>query len=307
MWGLRQRQEPEIGTMVLSVAVGAAGGFALGVLLSRRVEPLPVGALGEELRERVRSTAARIRPGRRYRLVAEQADLEALESAVLDAFLADEILSERAIDVGAISQGIIELSGSVHTEGEADRAVRLAGRVAGVETVVDRMEIEEEMRHLEETRRRFEDEDPSLTETRWEGRRVGMGRMRQGGQTEPPRPDDSQKLEERALKEADRDEWLYEGYAAVNPRTTARRPDDQRPGQDLDYDHDDLDNQDPHRRHHAPVTLDEQPQNLNTASRVGEPPKPGTELRLEGSDVPVKPHSQRRWREDQQAEEADEI
>ncbi|CAN5746423.1 hypothetical protein BH23GEM7_BH23GEM7_40450 [soil metagenome] len=287
MWVFRQRKESEIGTLVLTLAVGAAGGLAAGVLLGARTRELPVGGGGNGLRERAWSAAARLRPERRYRLDGEQTELEALEDAVLDAFLADEILSERGIDVGAISRGIIELSGSVHTEEDADRAVNVAGRVDGVETVVDRMEVEEEVRHLEETRQRFEDEDPALTETQWEGRRVGMGRMRQGGQTEPDRPDDSQKLEERALAEADRNEWVEEGFASKNPRMTAHERD---PGNPTRFHHDDLDNQDPHRRHHAPVTLDEQPEERNSGARVGEPPKPGTELRLEDADVPVKPH-----------------
>jgi hypothetical protein len=191
--------------------------------------------------------------------------------------------------VGAISRGIIELSGSVYTEEEADMAVRVASSVQGVRTVVNRLEVEEEREFLDETRRRLADGDPALNEKRWEGRRVGMGRMRQGPQTEPDRPDDSQHRIERALAEADRDQWVEEFDGHENVRVDSR-PEADRPGQKPNFAPDDLDNQDPHRRHHAAETLDEQPQELRSDSRVGEGTKPGTELRLEDADLPLKPH-----------------
>ena len=55
------------------------------------------------------------------------------------------------------------------------------------------------------------------------------------------------------------------------------------------YAEDELDNQSPYGKHAIPVP--EQPQALNSQSRVGEGLKPGTELALEAADVPVKPHS----------------
>lgn len=288
MWVFRESDQREFGTEALPFVVGAIGGLALGLLLSGRARPQGALTLGGELRQRARGAAARLRPARRHKLIGEQTELTSLEDAVLDAFLTDEVLRERGIDVGAISRGIIELSGSVWTEKEADRAVHLAGRVAGVDTVVDRLEIENEVRHLEAIRRRRENGDPALTETRWEGRRIGMGTRRQGRETDPDRPDDSQHQEERALEEADRDQWTSEGLAAKNPRMT-ERPDDERAGNRSRYREDQLDNQDPHGKH-GTRTLDRQPQELNSAARVGEAPKPGTELRLESADLPVKPH-----------------
>ena len=67
-----------------------------------------------------------------------------------------------------------------------------------------------------------------------------------------------------------------------------------RPGNGQDnptrYREDELDNQDPYGKH--AVSTPEQPQAMHSHSRVGEGLKPGTELALEGSDVPVKPHSE---------------
>ncbi|MGH7625617.1 MAG: BON domain-containing protein [Gemmatimonadaceae bacterium] len=64
-----------------------------------------------------------------------------LEEHVLDALEEDPVLSERAIDIGAIRDGIIELSGFVSTPEEADLATRVVERVAGVESVVNRLEV----------------------------------------------------------------------------------------------------------------------------------------------------------------------
>lgn len=286
MWAFREQDDWDFADNALTFALGATGGFAIGVLLSGRGRSRPNGSLGGGLRDRARSVASRLRPTRRYRLEREQSELTALEDAVLDVFLADLIVGERPIDVGAISRGIIELSGSVWTHQEADLAVRLARRVEGVETVVNRMEIDDERRHAEHARQHMED---SSLVPQPDGRSIGMGTRRQGSQTDPDRPDDSQHMQERELEQADRDEWTEEGLAAARPRM-GERPEESRPRQDLHFDEDELDNQDPHGKH-ATRTLDSPPQDRNTAARVGEGPKPGVELRLEEADLPVKPHS----------------
>jgi hypothetical protein len=289
MWQLFSSEEDERRRLAITLAVGAAGGMALGLLLGARRGGAP-GLADGSLGSRVRRAAARLAPERRIWSAAEETDLVNLEDSVLDAFLQNPTLSERGIDVGAISRGIIELGGSVWSDEEADLAVRIANGVPGVQTVVNRMEIETEARARDSTRRRFESGDPALAQSRWEGRRVGMGRMRQGRQTEPDRPDDSQKHEDKALERADRLDWEEEGLAAQNSRMTADL-EHERPGTRPDYVHDDLDNQDPHRRRDAPNTLSDPPQDLRGRSRVGEGLKPGTELRLEDADVPLKPQS----------------
>lgn len=307
----------EFGQDALVFALGAAGGFVLGMLLSGRGKSQPFGSIGAGLRDRARgmagdmgtglrdrartvgdrarsvggrarSAAASIRPGHLRRRLGENSALETLEDSVLDAFLGDDVLSERGIDVGAISRGIIELSGYVESEDEGDRAVRLAQSVAGVETVVNRLEVEDELRRVERTRTRVGEGDDGVSETEWTGRNVGMGRRRQGAETDPDRSDDSQHQREVALEHADRSQFEDEGHTS-RPRTAARR-EVSSGTKSTKYREDQLDNQSPYGKN-APVNVPEQPQDFNSAARVGEGLKPGTELALEAADVPVKPHS----------------
>lgn len=287
-----QQEEPELGKGAAVFAIGALGGLAVGMLLSRRPAPQRrAAALGTDLKERVRSAgerarsaARRIQPARLRRMAGEQAELTQLEDRVLDVFLADGTLSERGIDVGAISDGIVELSGSVWAEAEADHAVAVAGSIPGVRTVVNRMEVERDS-----SRRTGASTDAGSEEggARWSGRMSGMDSRRQGRETDPDRPDDSQHQREEALQDADRRQWQEEGLAAVNPKSGAR--DEVQDPHRTDFDEDELDNQDPHGKH-AAVTLDSEPQELNSRDRVGEGMKPGTHLEMEDADVPAKPH-----------------
>lgn len=211
----------------------------------------------------------------------EQDDMDRLEGDVLDGLLQDPVLRDRGIDIGAISPGIIELSGSVHTEEEAVRAVALANRITGVRTVVRRLDVEEGGRRVLGARRDLDPEDLEATFARLEGRVGGMGRRRQGAQTEPDRRDDSQHMRENALAAADREQWADEGLVGRSSSGDTRPSDREGPRR---FAEDEMDNQDPHGKY-AKRTLDSPPEDLNSASRVGEPPKPGTRLRLERSDV----------------------
>jgi len=215
MWGIGEKDSGVSGgtRVAVAVAVGVAGGLVAGVIAARNRGG--VAELGSDVREGARKLASRMAPARLRRAGGEQAILVALEDAVIDACLADELLRNRGIDIGAISPGIIELSGAVATEEEADRAVAVARQVEGVTTVVNRIEVEAELAQREEIRRRREDGDPAFAESHWGGRNIGMGRMRQGADTEPDRRDDSQKLRDRALGDADRDDAFAE-TSAVN-------------------------------------------------------------------------------------------
>lgn len=62
-----------------------------------------------------------------------------LEDRVLEAFTNDPILSERAVDIGAIRPATIELIGTVFSDEEYDYATTLTGGVPGVEKVVNRL------------------------------------------------------------------------------------------------------------------------------------------------------------------------
>ncbi len=276
MWDFQDRNDDDFTANALTFGLGAIGGLALGVLLSGRFRPQAAVDLGEDLSERVRDVARRVRPARLLRRDEEQVGISALEDEVLGAFLADQTTSRHAIEIGAISRGIVELSGSVETEEDADYAVRLAGRVAGVHSVINRLEIEHKPRRAA---------GRAGHDLQREGNRIGMGSRRQGRETDPDRPDDSQTILGGALEEADRDQFADEGYGS-RPRN-AERPEIQEANR-TNFSEDELDNQDPHGKH-AAVTLDSAPQQLNAEGQVGEGLKPGVKLALEQADVPVKP------------------
>jgi hypothetical protein len=269
----------------LVFALGAAGGLALGYLLSKGMPapPEPVREAGARLRERARGVAQGWTPARLRRETRETLELTRLEDAVLDAFLRDPVLSERGIDVGCISRGIIELSGAVYSADEAERAVRAAHAVHGVETVVNRMDVDAA------AGRGANGEWEGHMAGEWTGRNVGMGRRRQGDQTDPG-ADDSQHLREVSLEQSDRAQFEDEELAHSHPVMSARPGPDARGA--TRYVEDELDNQDPYGKHAVPVP--EQPQALHGQARMGEGLSPGLELAIEQSDVPAKPHS-REW------------
>src|SRR5689334_17144208 len=208
----RRREESHTGTVLL--AVGALAGLAAGVLLAQRYGGLTaisgrVGRLRDGVRERVRDRfGVRLdrfgdRLGERFgRRGGGEADVpgrgseaqdyedepleeqyadegEELEERVLEAFRNDPILSERAVDIGAIGRGIIELTGWVHAEDESHHAVVVTRGVPGVETVVNRLTVREDEDRYDESARRYE-RGEAETSARWEGQGVGTGRPRQG-------------------------------------------------------------------------------------------------------------------------------
>lgn len=272
----------------LAYTLGALGGLALAAWLTRGGGRGIAGSMGREAAARTTGGApVQERPGRLRRDPRDQDELLLLEDAVLDAFFEDEVLFERGIDVGAISRGIIELSGSVFTRGEAAHAVAVAQGVDGVATVVNRMEIEDERERLHP---RFDTDDRGFEmSAEWTGNQSGMGRRRQGSDTEPDRPDDSQFQREEAIEQADRAQFADEGHYGW-PRVGER--DEVQEANRTNFSEDELDNQSPYGKHAVPQGNqdDGPPQTLNSQSRVGEGLKPGVELNLEAADLPVKPH-----------------
>lgn len=194
---LRYRDDDSSSTgTVLGVLAGAVAGFALGMVVAQRVG----GFSGLKSKLRRRTAAASHDEAMRGRYAeaddfddVEEDELESeaydagLEDRVLEAFRNDPILSERAIDIGSISEGVIELAGWVEDENESRHAVTIARGVPGVDTVVNRIALGDEEERFEDTARRFRDGDPALNEARWEGRGVGTGRRRQGTSDEPDR------------------------------------------------------------------------------------------------------------------------
>jgi hypothetical protein len=280
----------------LAYTLGALGGLALGILVKRGLESMGISA-PEAARPETDDEAPaparqelRATPGRMRRDPVDQDEQLLLEDAVLDAYLDDPVLGERGIDVGVISRGIVELSGSVWTRAEAAHAVAVAQGVQGVSTVVNRMEIEDERERLH-PRFDSDDEEFEMSGAEWTGHQAGMGSRRQGEETDPSRRDDSHVMREDALEQADRSQFADEGHSG-NPRTSDAH-DGPAPNR-THFRDDELDNQSPYGQHAVPQGSqdDGPPQAFNAQARVGEGLKPGTELALEGEDLPVKPHQQ---------------
>jgi hypothetical protein len=186
-------EEPSSTTTILGVLAGAIGGFALGMYVAQRVGGLE--GLTSKLRS-VRGGGKKAAPQNEAPLEydefddIEEDDFEGdefdqgLEERVLEAYRNDPILAERAVDIGSIGEGIIELAGWVDTEDEAEHAVTLARGVPGVDTVVNRLAVGSEEEQYADTMRARESGDPAFNERHWESNTIGTGRRRQGSSDE---------------------------------------------------------------------------------------------------------------------------
>ena len=190
---LRYRDDDTTSTGLLYLAAGAVLGLAAGLVVADRFGGF--SSLTAKLRDRV----GRLRDYDDDESDSEiDEDDEVLEERVLEAFRNDPILSERAIDIGAIGDGIIELTGWVHEADEATHAVTITRGVPGVETVVNRLDVRVVGSEVADEI----DDDPSapLPGGRWEGQQVGTGRRRQGTSAEADRHSDPKPgLEDRWL------------------------------------------------------------------------------------------------------------
>jgi osmotically-inducible protein OsmY len=222
--------EPSVGSIAAGVTLGALAGFVVGVVVAQRVGGL--SGLNSRLREGIDALIHRGQEGIESLAGAERGEEEeeeedeyeedeyeegderaeraadsdsALEERVLRAFRRDAILSERAIDIGAIGEGIIELSGWVESREESEHATSVTRTVPGIVTVVSRLFIgtdEDASADLDEDEL---DDGAPLPGGRWEGQRVGTGRRRQGNSGEMGRHADPKPLLE--------DKWLDEDHA----------------------------------------------------------------------------------------------
>ena len=191
---LRYRDEDSSQSGLLYLAAGAVLGLAAGLVVADRFGGF--SAITQKVRDRV---------GRRVDKEAEEDDEldledddEALEENVLEAFRNDPVLSERAVDIGSLGDGIIELTGWVREPDEATHAVTITRGVPGVETVVNRLDVRvagrDDQMALED------DSNEPRPGGRWEGQQVGTGKRRQGSSTEPDRhADPKPELEDRWL------------------------------------------------------------------------------------------------------------
>jgi hypothetical protein len=224
------------------VAVGALAGLAAGVLLAQRYGGL--SGIGARVRDRVAARRGEEREGDQRptgydvpeyddeplqydggRDTDDMDEGEMLEERVLEAFRNDPVLSERAVDIGAIGEATIELTGWVHSEAESHHAVTVTRGVPGVDTVVNRLEVREEEARLQENADAYAAGDVQ-TSPRWEGMGIGTGRPRYGnsGEGAPRHADPKPVLEDRwlgqdkAIRAAADD---MEGIAERRQRTSA--------------------------------------------------------------------------------------
>jgi len=216
-----EEDEESSSRSALYIAIGAAAGFAAGVLMAERFggfkgltdrikDTFGAGGAGEEEEDfdyegldedefdpDFDEGDEDLKPSK-----SSLNGVEELEERVLEAFRNDPILSERAIDIGAVESGIIELTGWVNSDDESHQAVVIARGVPGVDTVVNRLAIRSDEDLFDDAAHKYEDGDPQFTERHWEGQQVGTGRRRQGNSTEIDRHADPRNvLEDRSLKE----------------------------------------------------------------------------------------------------------
>lgn len=229
---IRYRDESS-STGLLFLAAGALAGLAAGVFLAQRFGGF--GGIASRVRGRLgRETEALAERGTGDEYeeedeIEEDEDLDPaaaeLEERVLEAFRNDPILSQRAIDIGAVGAGTIELTGWVHTGDESDNARTVAGGVPGVATVVNRLSVRAEEDEYEANARSVAEGDPALTEARWEGIGVGTGRRRQGTSAEFDRhADPKPELEDRWLSKEEALREAAEDTGDVGARRRTRRP-----------------------------------------------------------------------------------
>jgi hypothetical protein len=154
---IRYRDEGSSSGIILGAVVGALAGFAAGMYLAQNTgkrTAAEIGEADEEHTERLRGTRVASKElDEDFEDAAEFENAEyadddeyesedfdiTLEERVLEAFRNDPILSTRAVDIGSLRTGVIELAGVVDTAQEAQHAVTIARGVPGVQSVVNRI------------------------------------------------------------------------------------------------------------------------------------------------------------------------
>jgi hypothetical protein len=223
-----QDDESSAGSIAVGVTLGALAGFVVGVVVAQKVGGF--AGLSARIRERFETFTHRGKETESGGAATYGDDLDedyedeiddgddfdsdaegdsALEEGVLRAFRRDAVLCERAIDIGAIGEGIIELSGWVETHEESEHAMAVTRTVSGIVTVVSRLFIGAEEQDASDLDEGEPDEGAPIPGGVWEGQRVGTGRRRQGNSGEVDRHADPKPLlegkwldEDHALEEA---------------------------------------------------------------------------------------------------------
>ncbi len=218
-----QDDEPSVGGIAAGVTLGALAGFVVGIVVAQKVGG--IAGLSLRIREKIetlthRGDGAETHADGDYDSdeddYVDEAESDedfdsggegdsALEEGVLRAFRRDAVLSERAIDIGAIGEGIIELSGWVETHEESEHAMAVTRTVPGIVTVVSRLFIGADEQSASDLDEDDLDEGAPHAGGVWEGQRVGTGRRRQGNSSEIDRHADPKPVLEG--------KWLDEDHA----------------------------------------------------------------------------------------------
>jgi len=158
----RYREDSDSSGTLIAAAVGAIAGVALGILVAQKFGGFegmkarfrerfgsadPSGADEEFHLEDFRESEGEAYAGEPFDDESEddlgndedESAAEQLEQDVLEAFLADPVFRERAVDIGALEPSVIELSGWVATKAERMRATAVARKVPGVDTVINEL------------------------------------------------------------------------------------------------------------------------------------------------------------------------
>ncbi|GBD33590.1 hypothetical protein HRbin33_02585 [bacterium HR33] len=120
---------------IAGIAFAAAAGFGIGLMAGLVAGEWLGGVHPERVRRAVRRFGPRILPAR---------DPQAVERAVLRALRSDPRTRNLAIGVRAISDGLVELTGTVPATELRRHAAAIAQAAAGDDVVVNRLLVEGE-------------------------------------------------------------------------------------------------------------------------------------------------------------------
>jgi hypothetical protein len=119
----------------------------------------------------------------------------ALQNRVVQRLMDDPSAGSHSIDVAVVGAGVVELSGLIDTQADAQHIIHLVDAVPGVHAVINRLDVSEIESKLQRNRAK-----PRSEAARWYGNNVGMGRRRHNPATDPARPDDHAAILEHALQ-----------------------------------------------------------------------------------------------------------
>jgi hypothetical protein len=226
---IRVREEADSSRGLVFLALGALAGVAAGMIITERMGGL--SGLTRRVRQRFGEAAEEL-VGRSFAYDDdydedyddadyEPTEEEELEERVLEAFRNDPILSERAVDIGALGSGVIELTGWVHEPDESTHAVTITRGTPGVETVVNRLVVRDEAERFDSAAEDYDSEE--LHGGHWQGQQVGTGRRRQGkSRNEADRHEDpAPELMDKALSEEAAMETLADDLPAAERRASS--------------------------------------------------------------------------------------